>query len=373
MDENLKARYIAEAKTLRAYYNFQLLLLFKNIPLFTEPVSTSEIYNVEQASPEAVYAQIEQDLIEAKPDLPLMIEDLDIDGGRLTRGAAQAILGKVYLFEGKNDLAAQELADVNGTPGGSNMYGYKLLDNYGDLFGGNVGFNSEAILEVAATSDSNIGFENWGNGRNEGNTVNQMVGPRGYSRSAGSTAPDYAGGWSFNTVTQDLYDVMKGDPRFETTIADLAALEAAGEISYTPANQDTGYFLKKFMPLKSDITTGGGDPVLNFAQNVYILRLADTYLLEAEALGGTGARAQALLDAVRARVGLPSIPVSMDAIAKERRLELAGEGHRFFDLVRTGKASTVLQSRGFTSGKNEIFPIPLNELENTQIVQNPGY
>jgi len=373
MDENLKARYIAEAKTLRAYYNFQLLLLFKNIPLFTEPVSTSEIYNVEQASPEAVYAQIEQDLIEAKPDLPLMIDDLEIDGGRLTRGAAQAILGKVYLFEGKKDLAAQELADVNGTPGGSNMYGYKLLDNYGDLFGGTVEFNSEAILEVAATSDSNIGFENWGNGRNEGNTVNQMVGPRGYSRSAGSTAPDYAGGWSFNTVTQDLYDVMKGDPRFDTTIADLAALEAAGEISYTPANQDTGYFLKKFMPLKSDITTGGGDPVLNFAQNVYIIRLADTYLLEAEALGGSGARAQALLDAVRARVGLPSIPVSMDAIAKERRLELAGEGHRFFDLVRTGKASTLLQSRGFTSGKNEIFPIPLNELENTKIVQNPGY
>ena len=95
--------------------------------------------------------------------------------------------------------------------------------------------------------------------------------------------------------------------------------------------------------------------------------------MEAEALGGTGARAQALLDAVRARVGLPSVPVSMDAIKTERRKELAGEGHRFFDLVRWGEAASKLSSRGFVAGKNEVFPIPYKELQNTQIVQNPGY
>jgi hypothetical protein len=99
---------------------------------------------------------------------------------------------------------------------------------------------------------------------------------------------------------------------------------------------DTGYFLKKFMPTHADLTTGGGDAVLNYRQNTYVIRLADSYLMEAEALGGTGARAQALLDAVRARVGLPSITVSMDAVMKERRLELAGEGHRWHDLIRTG-------------------------------------
>jgi hypothetical protein len=95
--------------------------------------------------------------------------------------------------------------------------------------------------------------------------------------------------------------------------------------------------------------------------------------MEAEALGGSGDRAQALLDAVRARVGLPSVPVSMENIMKERRLELAGEGHRWFDLVRTGRAGAVLGDRGFTVGKNEIFPIPLKELENTKLVQNPNY
>jgi hypothetical protein len=125
--------------------------------------------------------------------------------------------------------------------------------------------------------------------------------------------------------------------------------------------------------MRSDIRTGGGSVELNFQQNDYIIRLADTYLLEAEALNGTGARAQALLDAVRARVGLPSVPVSLAAIKEERRRELAGEGHRFFDLVRWGDAATVLASRGFKAGKNEVFPIPQQELQGTKLVQNPGY
>jgi len=199
-----------------------------------------------------------------------------------------------------------------------------------------------------------------------------MVGPRGYVKS-GANAPNLPSGWSFNVITQDLYDVMKDDPRFGATILDIKALKAAGEVNYTEGFQDTGYFLNKFTPRQSDVSTGTGDAVLNYKQNTYIIRLADTYLMEAEALGATGARAQALLDAVRARVGLPSVPVSKDAIKAERRKELAGEGFRFFDLVRWGDASAKLSSRGFKSGKNEIFPIPFKEMENTKIVQNPGY
>jgi hypothetical protein len=94
--------------------------------------------------------------------------------------------------------------------------------------------------------------------------------------------------------------------------------------------------------------------------------------MEAEALG-SGPRAQALLDAVRSRVGLPSVPVTLAAIKNERRMELAGEGHRFFDLVRWGDAATKLSNRGFVAGKDEIFPIPIRELQGTKLKQNPGY
>lgn len=371
--DDVKTRITAEAKALRAYYYFELVRMFRNIPLILDRIPNADFYNVPQASPEAVYTQIEQDLTAAKQGLPSTISDMTNEAGRFTKGAAQALLGKVYLYQGKNSEAASELSEVNGTPGGTSSYGYKLVDNFADLWDINNKFNSESIIEIIHTDKSNANWGFWGSGADEGNTVNTMVSPRSITRPSGSTAPDYVSGWSFNPVTEDLYNVMKSDPRFNATIADFKALKAAGQIDYIPGYKDTGYFLKKFMPVTSEVSTGGGEPILNYRQNVYAIRLADTYLLEAEALGGSGARAQELLDAVRARVGLPSIPVSLEIIAKERRLELAGEGHRWFDLVRTGKAATVLADRGFTAGKNEIFPIPLKELENTLIEQNPNY
>ena len=103
--------------------------------------------------------------------------------------------------------------------------------------------------------------------------------------------------------------------------------------------------------------------------------MADTYLMEAEALvrSGTTGKAQFYLDAVRARVGLPSVTATLDNIYNERKFELATEGHRWYDLVRTGKAATVLAFKGFTAGKNEILPIPLKDLNNSKLIQNPNY
>jgi hypothetical protein len=372
MDAGEKARFTAEAKALRATYNFNLVRMFKNIPLLLEPLNTADIYNVTQAPPSEVYTQIEKDLSEAIPNLPSTVV-LATEAGRFTKGAAQALLGKVYLYNNKKSEAAAMLAQVNGTPGQPNQYGNRLLPNFADLWVFTNKFNAESILEVVHTNQSNADWGFWGSSADEGNTAAQMVGPRSYNR-VGTSAPDiYTSGWSFNVWTQDFYDLIKNDPRFSATVLDVKALAAAGQATYIEGYQNTGYFLNKFIPRKSDIRTGGGSVELNFQQNSYIIRLADTYLLEAEALGGTGARAQALLDAVRARVGLPSVPVSMDAIKTERRLELAGEGHRFFDLVRWGDAATKLGSRGFKAGKNEILPIPSQELQGTKLVQNPNY
>ena len=372
MNETLKARYVAETKAVRAYCYFNLVIMFKNVPLILEPISAADMYTVVQAKPEDVYAQIEKDLTEAIPVLPPTLSTSEY--GRYTKGAAQAMLGKVYLYEGKNAEAAAQLAEVNGTPGSTNQYGNKLLTNYSDLWVVANKFNSESILEASHTNQS---LSYWGNNyssADEGTTYCVLVGPRGYKRIA-APAPSLPSGWSFNVFTQEFYDVIKNDPRFSSTVLDMVALSAAGKAEYIPGYMNTGYFFKKFTPTQADVSTLGGDQVLNYKQDSYIIRLADTYLMEAEALGATGARAQALLDAVRARVGLTSVPVSLAAIKAERRMELAGEGFRFFDLVRWGDAkdNTVLKSRGFTAGKNEILPIPNQELLGTKIVQNPGY
>ena len=371
MADNLKARFGAESKALRAIYYFNLVRIFKNVPLLLSPLTATSMYDVEQAAPEAVYAQIEKDLSEAITILPTSVL-VATESGRLTKGAAQAMLGKVYLYEGKKTEAAAVLAQVNGTPGATNQYGNKLLSNFNDLWVVSNKFNTESLIEVSHTSAGNSDWGFWGSGRDEGNSLNVMVGPRSYSRPSGSTAADLPSGWSFNVITQDLYDAIKLDPRFGATVFDLKALKAAGKADYIGGYQDTGYFLNKFLPRKTDVRTGGGAAELNYKQNTYVLRLADTYLMEAEALG-SGARAQALLNAVRSRVGLPSVPVTLAAIKNERRMELAGEGHRFFDLVRWGDAATKLANRGFVAGKDEIFPLPTRELQGTKLKQNPGY
>lgn len=367
-------RFSAEAKSLRAYFYFDLVRFFRRIPLMTAPLGPNEYYTVPQSEPEAVFAQIETDLLAAIPNLPTTITP-SVEGGRMTQCAARALLGRVYLWQNKFTLAAEQLALVNGTPGAVSPYGNKLLANFADLWDATNKFNSESILEV---SHSNVGnWSDWGNvAGSEGNILNQMVGPRNYDPLS-ATAPDYVSGYSFNPVTEDLFNAFSNtDPRKKATIINMKQMMIDGTANYTPGYKDTGYFLEKFAGRVRNRHTGGGAAELNWNQNTYDIRLADTYLMEAEALvrgGGDIGRAQGLLDAVRGRVNMPSIPATEQNIFNERRLELAGEGHRWFDLIRTGRAATVLSGRGFVAGTHEVLPIPLLELTNTLLTQNPHY
>lgn len=371
MSDAIKSRFISEAKTLRAIYYFDLLRIFGNIPLILNTFTVSDdFYNVPQNSPTEIYAQIEKDLLEAIPDLPMTVSG--DQRGRLTQGAAKALLGKVYLYENKKDLAAIQLADVNGTPGTTSQYGYKLVSDFSSLWITDNKFTTESILEVSHTNKGNSDWSFWGQGKDEGNSICIMTAPRSYTRKT-NDAPDVVGGWAFNTVTNDLFNFMQNDPRMSSSIFNVGLLKQQNKADYSPAYMDTGYFLNKYMPTRDEVTTLPGATELNYRQNYMLIRLADTYLMEAEALNGTGTRAQALLDAVRSRVGLPSIPVSIQAIKDERRKELVGEGHRFFDLVRWGEAGSKLSGKGFVTGKNEIMPIPLTELTGTILKQNPQY
>ena len=369
LDEAVKQRYIAEAKVLRGYYYFDLVRLFGNVPLFTAPLLKDEIYNVTQATPEAVYAQIEKDLTEAiaETNLPDKVP-VETEGGRITQGIARALLGKVYLYEEKWMEAAQQLAEVNGSPGGTSQYGYQLLPSFSDIFRPDNKFNSESILEIGHTS---IAASTWGNtSEAEGLIASKMFGPRSYN------GPYYYSGWGGCPITPELYNAIHDDPRFTATVIDADSLVEAGEATYIPGYENTGYFIQKFAPLLEFEHKGAGPAPLNYSQNYIEIRLADTYLMEAEALvqgGGDLTRAAALLNAVRARIGLGPVAPTLENIYHERRLELATEGHRWHDLVRTGRAATVLAADGFVAGKNEVLPIPLPELNNTKLIQNPGY
>lgn len=363
MDAALKARFFAETKFLRAYYYFDLVRLFKNVPLFTSLLAPADFFNVTQAKPEDVYAQIEKDLNEAIPDLPEVVPSGE--NGRVTRMAAVALLGKVILFQNNESRMMEAALLFEQVNTSSN---YQLLPSFGDIFRPDNKFNAESIFEITHTSAA-VGY--WGPWppAGEGMIFTQMCGPRAY------VGPTYSAGWGFNPVTLDLVNLLKPDPRYKATIANIDSLDVAGVASYEKGYQNTGYFIQKWAPMEEFKSSGNGEPVLMWPYNYIEIRLADTYLMEAEALvrAGDAGRAQQWLDAVRARVGLPSVPATLDNIYKERRLELATEGHRFFDLVRTGKAAQALAFKGFVPGTHEILPIPLEELNNTKLVQNPNY
>ena len=365
LDPVFTNRVVAETKALRAYFYFDLIRFFGNVPLITGPLPTSELYSQVQAEPAAVFAQIEKDLTEARAALPATVPAAE--KGRLTKGAATAMLGKVIMFQ--NNTA--RLAEAAGLFNEVNTSGaYELLQNYGDIFDPANKFHSESILEIPHSNLASWGDWGWVNG-GEGNVAPQFIGPDGYN------GPTFASGWGFAPVSLDLVNALQGDPRFEHTIIDGNAMRAAGA-TYNERYQNTNYFIRKYAPLKDYRHGGAGNPELNWPINEIEIRLADTYLLEAEALVRSGAnagRAKDLLDAVRSRVGLPAVPATIDNIYRERQLELATEGHRFFDLVRTGRAAAVLGPLGFQANKHEVLPIPQQEIDITKgsLKQNQGY
>ncbi len=367
LSADVATRYTGEALFLRAHYYFDLVRLFKNVPLITKPLAPADIYNQVQAKPEDVYAQIESDLNTAIGDLPVTV--ITAEQGRVTKGAAIALLGKVYLYDKNYTKAIQFLAQVNGTnPGGvTATYNYQLQSNFGAIFSPDNKFNSESIFELSFSPTQAYTWNNWD--AFKGDVYVQMVGPRSFGDAT------YAGGWGFNPVTQQLHDALKGDPRYGYTVLNMDSLVAVEKSSYQASYQNTGFFLLKYAPLTKYKATQG-QVELNYPNDYIEIRLADTYLMEAEAQlagGGDAVRAAALLNAVRARVGLAPVAATLDNIKNERRLELATEGHRWYDLVRWGDAANTLSFKGFKSGKNELLPIPLTDLSNTKLVQNPGY
>jgi len=241
---------------------------------------------------------------------------------------------------------------------------------------------TESVFEVQYTDVEGAGFTCLQ--CSEGNVAVGFSGIRNYS------GPLFSSGFSFNIPTKESADAFEvGDKRKDVAILDIAAWAAANAsfdggkgVSYGKGNEDTGYFNRKYLPRKRS-ATAAGDLNLTNPNNYRAIRYADVLLMAAEAYsraGNNDAKARGYLNQVRRRAfGDNNHDISVsgaaltDFIWAERRVELFGEGHRFFDLVRTGKA--VGKIPGFTASKNELFPLPIEEIQfaNGNWQQNPGY
>jgi hypothetical protein len=368
LDFTGKDALYGEVYFLRAYYYFELVRMFGDVPLFVEKRLTVAESGTLQRSPKAdVYTQIEKDLNDAIAVLPIT----NIQKGRITKYAAQALLGKVLLYENKFDAAAAMLENVVNGP-------FSLVANFGDVFlqGGENG--PESVFEIQYSNASP--YYDWSNpGRGQGNLAVQVCGIRNLTGNS-----PYGQGWSTNLPTANLAAAFTaGDSRKNVTILDIEAYKAANPslaITYlTAPYKNTGLYNQKYLPRKGETS---GQVELNYLNNFRTIRYADVLLMAAEAYNRAAApndtKAQDYLNRVRRRAfGDQAHDVAAtgaalkQAIWDERRLELAMEGDRFFDLVRTGQAATKIT--GFVANKNELFPIPQQEIDISGLAQNPGY
>jgi len=366
MDEGLKVRILAEAKFIRAWNFYNLVTMFGGVPLADHVLAPSE-YNLPRASAEEVWALIEKDLTDASRDLWKRSEYPESDLGRITKGAAQALLVKSYLWRQKwTDAKTTAEAIINSNE-------YQLVANYADIFPLYGENNTESVFEIQYMNASG---GNWGkNNANEGSFTNV------FQRARGQFA-----GYGFNIPTQDFVDEFfkEGfeDPRLKSTVFRIG--DAMGDRGIFTIDATGGmphlYYPKKYFNNKSE-DAPFGDPNPNGGSNDRVIRYADVLLMHAEAAfqAGDEAAAKTSLNKVRARVAIPAINATgqalLEAIYRERRLELGLEAHRFFDLVRTGRAPQVLGSLGFVAGTHELFPIPQSQIQATNgaLTQNPGY
>lgn len=366
MDFDGKDEMIGEIKFLRAYYYFELVKWFGPVPLkIDERFKIGEEKTIPRSSVAEVYAQIEADLTYASSILP----ELPLQVGRATKGAAQALLGKAYLYQEKF-AQADSVFDLLIADGN-----YDLVDDYNSIFEDAGENGNESVFEIQYTDLEGAGFGCLQ--CSEGNVAVGFNGIRGYN------GPLFSPGFSFNVPTQDAVDEFEiGDKRKGVAILDITAFADSTGATYSEGYEHTGYFNRKYLPRKRSVGAQG-DLNLTNPNNYRAIRYADVLLMAAEASNRgniSDIKAQGYLNLVRQRafgdfdhdITLTGAALT-DAIYHERRVELIGEGFRFFDLVRTGKAADKIQ--GFVTGKNEVFPIPLEEIQfsNGNWTQNPNY
>ncbi|GAA5083238.1 RagB/SusD family nutrient uptake outer membrane protein [Chryseobacterium ginsengisoli] len=348
MDTTLRDRLVAEARMLRAYFYFNLVRIYGGVPIYDGLPADGNYLKARNSTAE-VYNFIVSDLTAAAAVLPQTYSAAD--RGRVTKGGALGLLSKVYLYmkdyQKAYDTSNQVIA-----------LGYSLDPSFNHLFRPAGEFGTESVFEVNCDCSAAYG----------GSQYAEVQGVRNQF------------GWGFFTPTTELENAFEpGDIRKELSILREGETTAEGDLIHKQDPQAGNTWNQKvYVPSSLNNNACGYGSI----QNIRILRFADILLINAEAANELGNTSTAItnLNKVRTRASLGGTTASTQtalraAIWQERRVELAMENDRFPDLVRTGQAATYLGAKGFKTGKNELFPIPLDAMNqsNGLFTQNPGY
>jgi starch-binding outer membrane protein, SusD/RagB family len=350
MDTALKSRLLAEARFMRGFYYFTLVRLFGGVPLVLKETTSLDNLAIPRATEEEVYTQIIADFTAAESVLPLTYTGANV--GRATKGAAKAFLAKVYLTRQNWPAAAAKSKEV------MELGVYDLWDKFADVFAIGNKNGKEAIFEMQAL----------GGGLGEGSFM------QGYMRPNFDRVNGIAG-FGDDPVTANLYNTFQpADKRRDISIR----LYSTTTTPAAPASITFPAYVYKYLDPSA---TANGEGSNNFP----ILRFADVLLMYAEALNEEAAgnpEAYTAVNRIRDRAGLTELAnltqdQFRDSVLLERRLELAFEGHRWYDLVRTKRLISAMKAQNSSitvDEKHYLYPIPQTEIDvNTNLKQNPLY
>jgi hypothetical protein len=359
-DRNYALQCQGEVKTIRAYAYFNLTRLFGKVPIIDTLLTSEQLASVTQATNAQLYDFIEKDLKEAIEVLPAGYTKEW--AGRINKYTAMALKAKVHMYQGEWDSVAVLTDKIIA----SGKFG--LLSNFREVFSIDGENSKESLFELqSSTLGKTVGDQTY-------IEYAYVQGPRGNS-------PSGMQGWGFCTPSQNLIDFFTGRGeviRPATTLLYRGTKTPEGDSIKTICSNPV-YNGKVYTPLIYNKWNFNG---YGFDQNVRILRYPDVLLMYAEArvkgsVAGTlsNMTADQAVNLVRIRAGLSALSgVTLQQIWDERRAELALEEDRFFDLIRTGQAATALASKGFVTGKHEVYPIPSAQIQlNSHLTQNNGY
>lgn len=364
-----KASWAAQARVLRAYYYCNLWKFWGNIPFYMENLEFP--YLAGQKSADDVYEAVITDLEDVinAGALPMRWEDSGAESnvGKVSQAMAYMLYADMVMYqndESRYAKALQYMQEIINDPS------YDLLDSYSAIFEETGEWSKESVFEINYKSQNAV--RSYNSPLVAGGTcLPRLITPYGYSANAGDTE-GIDQGWGFAPVRLETYQrYADGDER-----RDVTCFDANAHGTYERRYQDTGYFLGKYIARTANLEGQLADGDLNFNNNLRVYRYAETLLNAAELLvrtGGDTGLASRYLNRVHSRAGLTDyVEPTIDNIIFERQLEFVGEGKRYWDLVRTGKAATTLvpDRYGYRtntwSESKKYLPIPQAEIDAAQ-------